>query len=287
MDAIPGLLMRFSTENKNLLAFISLNESGSVSSNALVYIPGLTDGMMAVSYLPPLHNALTKLDYSLVQINISSSYNQFGFNSLEQDKTELDELFQFLKKKYNFGKILACGHSTGCQDILYYLRYGSTPSLVDGVILQAAVSDRDGLVVMETTQPMIAEAKELVSQGRDQQLLSLRYDDVAPISAQRFLSLAGRLTPDDMFSVDLTEDELRPILSPVKVPILLCFSEEDEYVPDKTLQEQLAKRMVSVLKATSPQVELIYIPNADHSLSTNYDKFIESVVKFVKTFSNQ
>jgi len=43
-----------------------------------------------------------------------------------------------------------------------------------------------------------------------------------------------------MFSVDLREDELEPILTPVRVPILLCFSEHDEYVPDKVGQKAFA-----------------------------------------------
>ena len=66
--------------------------------------------------------------------------------------------------------------------------------------------------------------------------------------------MTGRLTDDDMFSTDLTESELDPILSSVKVPILLCFSENDEYVPDKAAQKELAQRMVNVLKRYSSDV---------------------------------
>ena len=54
----------------------------------------------------------------------------------------------------------------------------------------------------------------------------------------RLLSLAGRLTEDDMFSTDLTEEELDPILNSVKIPIQLCFSENDEYVPDISAQKK-------------------------------------------------
>ena len=284
MEGVPGMLTRFCTKDKNLLAFISVNEKGSICSNALVLIPGLTDGMMALPYTTPLHYSLLKLDFSLVQINLSSSFNQFGFNSLEQDKIELDKLLGFLKEKYKFEKILVCGHSTGCQDILYFLRFGDHPSLINGVILQGAVSDRDISATMETTNTMMAEAQELVYQGKHGQILSQKFDDVAPISAQRFLSLSGKLTPDDMFSVDLTVDELKPILEPVKVPILLCFSEEDEYVPNKVSQVKFANRMVSLLRTTSPSAQLVYIPKADHAISNNYEIFIDHVITFVKTF---
>jgi pimeloyl-ACP methyl ester carboxylesterase len=282
MEPIPGLMMRYSKEDKNLLAFISLNKTNAVCSNAVILIPGLGDGIMSMAYSTSLHFSLSQIDYSLIQVNISSSFNQFGFNDLKRDISELQELIQFLKVKYNFNRIFLLGHSTGCQDVLYYMRYGTNQSLVNGVILQGAVSDRDGLMMEESTPSMIKESKELVLQGKPDAILSQRLYD-APITANRFLSLAGRLTPDDMFSIDLTDDELIPILSPVRVPTLLCFSEGDEYVPDKVGQRQLADRMVRILKMTSPHVELLYVPDADHGLTVNYDIFVDTVIKFIET----
>lgn len=100
----------------------------------------------------------------------------------------------------------------------------------------------------------------------------------------RLLSLTGRLTDDDMFSTDLTEEELDPILNSVKVPIQLCYSENDEYVPDMPAQKEFAKRMVKVLKKYSNRVECSYFAG-NHGLSEKnfYEPFVKNVVRFLST----
>ena len=281
MEAVYGRMMRFSKEDKNLLAFISLDSNKqSYCTNALVLIPGLNDGMMSLNYTASLQNALLKLDYSLVQLNLSSSFNQFGFSSLEQDKQELETLVKFLKEEHNFKKVVLLGHSTGCQDSVYFIRYSTLSLLIDGVILQGAISDRDDIMTLESTPSMLTEAKELQHQGKERQILT-QFHCGAPITAERYLSLAGRLTPDDMFSVDLSVQELSPILSSIHVPILLCFSEQDEYVSNMEEQRSFAERMVSVLKTSSPVVELFYLPG-DHGLTVQYQSFIEFVSNFIE-----
>ncbi|CAN0165528.1 unnamed protein product, partial [Pylaiella littoralis] len=61
-----------------------------------VFVPGLTDGLLALDYLPALGAALERLGYSLVQPVLSSSYKGYGTSSLHQDVQELDELLGYL-----------------------------------------------------------------------------------------------------------------------------------------------------------------------------------------------
>ena len=128
---------------------------------------------------------------------------------------------------------------------------------------------------------MLQEAKTLVQNGRDESILQQRYFD-ARITASRFLSLSERLRDDDMFSLDLSEDELEPILSAVQVPIALCFSDQDEYVLDKEGQKIFAQRLVKVLEKRSSMVECEYF-TGDHALSESqyYEKFVEYACIFV------
>ena len=127
---------------------------------------------------------------------------------------------------------------------------------------------------------MLQEANALVQNKQDEMILKHRYFG-APMTASRFLSLAERLGDDDMFSLDLTEDELEPILSAVKVPITLCFSAHDQYV-DIERQKVFADKLVKMLKKTSPIVECEYFAG-DHDLTEkqHYEKFVEYVCKFV------
>ena len=55
MNFINGTLFNFSKDDKNLVAFVSLNKKGELCSYALVLIPGMTDGMI---YTSSLSNAL-------------------------------------------------------------------------------------------------------------------------------------------------------------------------------------------------------------------------------------
>lgn len=97
--------------------------------------------------------------------------------------------------------------------------------------------------------------------------------------------MAGRLTEDDMFSTDLTEDELHPILQCVRIPILLCYSEQDEHVPDHEALKEFAQKMVRILKKYSNCVECKYY-DGNHALSEphHYEPFVKDVVEFVTSF---
>ena len=282
MDPIEGLMFRFSEENKNLLAFVSLNADHRFCSHVCVLVPGLSDGMMSMSYSCLLSTKLHDINFSLAQVNLSSSFLQYGFGSLEQDCKELTLLVRVLKEK-GFQRIVFLGHSTGGQDAMYFMRYSPAADMVCAVVLQAAVSDRDYIAITPELSAMEEEARELVSKGKEGQIMVQRFEG-DPITASRYLSLAGRLTSDDMFSVDLTEEELRPILSPVRVPIFLCFSSDDKFVPSLEKQRELAARMVSILKEHSPIVKCIYLPG-NHGLSKHefYQPFVDNVIDFIKS----
>ena len=287
MASISGELIRISPQNKNILAFVSFNNQKVYCTNALVLVPGLTDGMMTMSYTQSLNTQLLPLDYSLVQVNLSTSFNQFGLHTLNTDVEELTEIIKYLVDRLNFKKIILLGHSTGCQDILHLLRHrATTAKYINAIVLQGAVSDRDDITANEhSSSALLKEAQNLSERGLEDKVLSSGLHCDAPITAKRYLSLAGRLTPDDMFSVDLTSEELTPILTPIKAPLLLCFSEQDEYVPNMAAQKDFSKRVVHTLKEidNTRVVESVYI-TGDHGLSEekDYTIFIEKLLNFIR-----
>ena len=271
----------YSKEDKNLIGFVSLTADRAVCSNALVLVPGLSDGFMSLKYTEHMSNQLMTVNYSLVQVNLSSSFLQYGVSSLARDCIELTQLVKYIKSEYKFQKVVFLGHSTGTQDALYFAKHSEASALIDGFILQGAVSDRDILTEIKSTPRLLEEAKRLKAEGKSDALLSETFEG-AQITAYRFLSLAERLGDDDMFSVDLSSDELRSIIPKVQVPITLCYSADDEYVSDKAGQREMAKRLNDVLKESSPKVEMKYF-SGDHGLSKAeyYCPFIEYVCSFV------
>ena len=285
---MDGRMFHYCEKDDHLLGFVSLKEDGTVCRNALVQVPGLTAGFMSMRWAGQFSSELVKIDYSLVQVNLSSSFMQFGFTSLKSDCAELSKLMKKIKQLYKFERVAMLGHSTGAQDALYFARHGEAAALasLDAIILQGAVSDRDYLAMQDETPRMLEEAKKLREEGKEQAVLTERLCGV-PITAHRFLSLAERLNDDDMFSVDLTEDELEPILSPVKAPILVCFGEHDEIVFDKLAQKAFAMRMMKVLKESSSRAECRYLPG-DHGFTKAeyYEPFINCVCKFLSSLIN-
>lgn len=187
--AVEGQILRVCPENSNLVAFVAHTTGQKVCSNALILIGGLTDGFMGLAFTESLSRALLDADYSLVMVNLSSSWYQFGFSSLSRDAEELAKHITFLKTRFGFAKIALLGHSTGAQDVLYFLRHGRTEvtSLVTGVILQGGVSDREdlGMELYASQVPgMIEEAKRLEADGKGDCILSEKLIG-APITANR------------------------------------------------------------------------------------------------------
>lgn len=276
-------MYNFSKEDKNLVAFVSVGHGHELCRNALVLIPGLGDGFMSMGYSGELARELWDVNYSLVQVQISSSFMQFGFSSIQKDCEELTALVLFLKEQLSFMKIVLLGHSTGAQDSVYFLSHSTMKEHIGGVILQGAVGDRDYMLSDPTILEMLDEAKKLKGEGKESVFLR-NFLYAAPVTAGRFLSLAGRLSEEDMFSVDLTEEELHAILGHIKIPISLCFSSGDEYVPDHPAQKELASRMVKVLKAGGSSVVECKYYAGDHGLSekTMYLPFVHDVVSFLR-----
>ena len=201
---------------------------------------------MTLKYTEHLSKELLKIDCSLVQVNLSSSFLQFGISSLQSDSKELTQLVKYIKNEFCFQKIIFLGHSTGTQDALFFAKHSDASVMIDGFILQAPISDRDIMAGMESTPHMLEEARKLKIEGRMDALLSEKLEG-APITASRYLSLAERLGDDDMFSVDLSKEEMKSIIPNIQVPISLCYSAHDEFVPDMEGLKDMAKRLADIL----------------------------------------
>ena len=184
----------------------------------------------------------TTTTWSLVQPILSSSYTGFGHGSLDQDVTELDELLAYCVEQHNvqqqqqqqpskeepttaaaenhsrsndktLPKFTLVGHSTGCQDIVHYLRHGR-PDLVariHAVVLQAPVSDREAAMVDTDEAKKVAQylpiANDWIANGKGDECLP-RNAFWAPITAQRYYDLHAKGGADDYFSSDYTDKEL-------------------------------------------------------------------------------
>ncbi|XP_008790967.1 UPF0613 protein PB24D3.06c-like isoform X2 [Phoenix dactylifera] len=246
----------------------------------VIFIGGLTDGLLATEYLEPLSIALENEKWSLVQPLLSSSYVGYGTSSLEQDSLEIDQLISYLINKENSEGVVLLGHSTGCQGIVHYMRTNFACSrAVRGVILQAPVSDREYRATLPETAAMIDLAAKMISEGRGMELMPREANPDAPITAYRYHSLCAYMGDDDMFSSDLSEDQLRLRLGHMSsTPCQVISSLADEYVPDYIDKKALVERLCQALGGA----EKVEIQWGNHSLSNRVHEAVQAILDFVK-----
>ena len=240
LPSLAGTLRVYRRDPSTLVAF----ESGPSrpTGGTVVFVPGLTDGPMSLSYLPRLAEALADADarrrtFRLCQPVLSSSYLGFGVSSLRRDCEELDDVIRGVGPHPGGGDkdVILVGHSTGCQDAVAYCARGAHASRLRAIILQAPVSDREAMA-MDAGEDAIEAASPRrwasPSPPRASRLLGGVF--AAPITAERYASLSGRMGDDDMFSSDLTDAELEAKLKGVAelgVPVMLAVSAGDQHVP--------------------------------------------------------
>ncbi|XP_047958018.1 UPF0613 protein PB24D3.06c [Salvia hispanica] len=246
----------------------------------VIFIGGLTDGFLATEYLEPLAIALEKERWSLVQFLFSSSYSGYGVSSLKQDAAELDQLISYLINKEDSEGVVLLGHSTGCQDIVYYLRTNAACSrAVRAAILQAPVSDREYRATLPETASMIDLASTMINEGRGSELMPREANPDSPITAYRFHSLCAYNGDDDMFSSDFNEDQLKQKLGHMSnTPTLVMFSMGDEYVPEYVDKKALVDRLCAAMGGAE-KAEIEY---GNHSLSNRAQEAVQAIIEFIK-----
>lgn len=247
----------------------------------VIFIGGLSDGFLATEYLEPLAIALDKEKWSLVQLLMSSSYTGYGMSSLKQDATELDQLISHLINKEDSEGVVLLGHSTGCQDIVHYMGTNAACSrAVRAAILQAPVSDREFRAQLPETASMIDLASSMISEGRALDLMPREAEQPpGPITAYRYHSLSAYMGDDDLFSSDLSDDQLKMRLGHMSnTPCQVIFSMSDEYVPDYVDKKALVDRLCRAMGGA----EKVEIEHGNHALSNRVDEAVKAIIDFVK-----
>ncbi|CAO3660064.1 hypothetical protein G6F70_007128 [Rhizopus microsporus] len=244
---------------KSLVAF----ESGPRDSGkTVVFIGGLGDGFNNVPFLFPLYQTLASIGWSLTQVQLSSTFNGYGTTNLRTDAKELDQLIGVLKQR---GKksIVLLGHSTGSQDCYTHNKYGERNQDVLGYILQAPVSDREHFSKnLPNFQQSLELATSMKKEGKGDELLP-RATFWAPITADRFYSLSSKGGDDDVFSTDLTDEEILRLYDNVTRPICWVYSEKDEFYASSLNQNDVMKRFQKLCPAIKMTAS---IPNGSHAI---------------------
>lgn len=263
------------------------------SPNVLIFVGGLGDGFNTVPYLPLLSERLNSIGWSLVQIQLTSSYIGWGTGSLWRDSTEIGQLVAYLKSETAPGgsrkRIGLMGHSTGCQNTVHYFTRqprDDNYTELDFGIIQAPVSDRYYCkTVLEPFDEALAVAEKLVEQGNEKEYMPYKYCKYffgVPINAYRWTSLFRVRGDDDFFSPDLEIKDFQSTFGKFDKPLLVLYSGADEYVPEDV---DKAAVMAAFKEAAAPGVWSKYskiVPGAHHNIDADgVEDAVSTVVEFI------
>jgi pimeloyl-ACP methyl ester carboxylesterase len=274
-----GNLFIYDTKYK-LVAF----ESGLLlSSRCLILLGGLTDGLLSLPYVERLSSKLESLSkpYSLIQPLLRSSNLQYGWHTINNDIEDLKTLINYLiNNRNNLESIILMGHSTGCQDIIHYLRQDKIYPKILQVILQGPVSDRQYLSELSSTKDQL---NYCYKNNKDINEWLPRYLHDPPLTIERCLSLNEINSIEDLFSSDLTDEQLKNIYKNINIPITWIWSKQDEYVPNH-IKDQVENFVKNKL-ANKTNSTFILLENADHAV-TNEQEQIFMIEKIIEILSS-
>ncbi|USW57723.1 Putative fusarinine C esterase SidJ, alpha/Beta hydrolase [Septoria linicola] len=289
----------------NLSAFEPSKPLASGKSvNTLLWIGGMFDTPGQVAYPFTIAQALGP-DWSLLTASLSSSGYSWGTTSIAKDAEDVARIIAYIKERRPGGKLVIAGHSTGCQDCMEYTigEGAEKRPAVDGVILQAPVSDREAIenelpkdVKHNIDQTALKMCRE--NQARDvlpNKLTKNVFGGRLAISAKRWVDVSSpgpaHSGSDDFFSSDLPDERLKSTFGklPSRTPLLILYSGSDESVPATVDKEKLVQRWTSAVKEGGGVVDQAsgVVKGATHNYNGNPEDVVQDMVKRVLEFTGR
>ena len=260
------------------------------------------DTLLSVTYPLKLAEHLGPT-WSVVTASLFSVGMGWGVSTIARDADEMAKIVAYLKERRPGGKIVIMGHSTGCQDCMEYLvgKNADQRPTVDGVILQAPVSDREALGNI-LPEAHLHEANQLAlkwcREKHDKDVLPNRLTKPAfgriGIAARRWVDIASPAPnhdgADDYFSSDHPDERLQGTFGklPSSAPLLILYSGNDDGAPKEVDKRRLTQKWMHITEANGSVVDGInggVIEGASHNLNgqtTEVDDLLKRVSGYLE-----
>jgi pimeloyl-ACP methyl ester carboxylesterase len=285
--------------HKRLVAFeyASSHPSSNAPPNTLLWIGGLTDGLLTVPYPSSIAASLPP-SWVLAEVLTSSSYKGWGTGSLARDARELGACVAFFKALRPGSKVVLMGHSTGCQDIMEYVVGAGAAQRValDGAILQGGVSDREAWEdsvsgdadARRKYDAVVAQARDMIAAGQEREVMPRKGNMLSeglsgPMTAYRTNALLARGGDDDYFSSDLPDSVFEGTFGkfPAATPVCFLLGNEDPYVPKTIDKKALLARWTRIIREGGGVVDDVdggVVEGAHHNLDGDPEEVVQDLV---------
>jgi alpha-beta hydrolase superfamily lysophospholipase len=261
----------------------------------------MADTLLQVNYPLSIAHKLGPT-WSVVTTSLGSAGKGWGVGSIGKDAEDMAKIVAYFKQQRPQGKIIIMGHSTGCQDCMEYLvgKNADKRPAVDGVILQAPVSDREALH-NDLPEAHMNDANQLAlkmcREGKDKDALPNRLTTHlfgrTAISARRWVDIASPAPnhdgADDYFSSDLPEERLQRTFGklPARSPLLILYSGADESVPQSVDKRRLVQKWMHITESGGGKIDGVnggVVESASHNLNGQPEAIVQDLVRRVSGF---
>ncbi len=238
----------------------------------------LTDSGIAFCVFNNRGCELIKDTYKIVEdkepemVRVGTAYEIF-----EESIFDISRFIQFVEDE-GFRTVHLSGHSLGCPKTAYYI--SETQDTRISSLLLLSPSDMLGLVRSQPEQfkKLIAEAKNLVAEGKGREFLSEWVWGEYPTSAATYLSLFADGAKDAIFNFYDSEDKLE-VLNNIKIPTYAVMGRKDDALVVSI--EETFSRMQEAL-ANSSKVKTEILGDANHGYRGHEQELAYAVTSWLK-----
>ncbi|KAK5173645.1 uncharacterized protein LTR77_002326 [Saxophila tyrrhenica] len=273
----------------------------SANVNTLLWVGGMFDTPGSVSYPFSIAQSLGPT-WTVMTALLGSSGLSWGVSSIARDAEDMAKIVAYIKELRPGGMIIIMGHSTGCQDCMEYIvgKNAEKRPAVDGIILQAPVSDREA-IMNDLPEAFMHEANQLALQmcrdGKDKDAMPNRltkqvFGRIA-ITARRWVDISSpgpyHEGADDYFSSDLPDKRLRGTFGklPASTPLLILYGGADASVPEHVDKRRLVQKWMHITEGGGGSVDGLnggVVVGATHNLNAQAETIVQDLVRRVAGF---
>lgn len=231
--------IRLTTEDSLILQGLIYTPSTS-TTKAYLHIHGMGGNFYENLFLDSMATELTNNSYAFLSINTrghdqiadfptagsEEKHKRIGntYEKFEECVLDIKSAIDYLEQN-RYTEIILCGHSLGAVKVAYYI--GKTQDSRVSKLVLMSPPDMVSLFEVENYHTdLLAQSKQLIAEGKGEELLNQKIWDWYHLSANTYVDLSSRDYPVDVFNS--YDKDKTSILSEIRIPTLAFLGEKDD-----------------------------------------------------------
>ena len=261
-------------------------------NKAVLHIHGFEGNFYENSFVNAIATQLTENNTGFLTVNTRGNGKDTDFNTADGKYRRVGSRYELLEEAHldinawikfligeGYKEITLMGHSLGTMKIVRYLFEGEFKNKLGKLILISPFDKKslDVLKNVESVESLISNAKNLVNEGKGEELVVLKNSKYV-MSYQTLLSWFNNDDLGRMFEF-CTPDYEFPILRQISIPTKIIVGSKDEHF--HLSNPEHPEEAMEILLKNIPDSKGIIIENARHSFRGYEETLAKEVCDFV------